>query len=218
MKGLAIQMQKSPYDILGIGTNATDEQIKEAYKILARRYQSDGYGTSSLSDIARRKMNELDEAYDEIMLSRRAGGANNSRYNEYSGNTYTETQSKYPDIRAKIYANRVDDAETLLDGILPDSRDAEWYYLKGLIAQQRGWFEEAERCFASACEMDGKNAEYASAYNKIYNKRSGGYRTARGRTGAPANGRQCSMCDICSGLLCLDCLCECMGVDCISCC
>lgn len=212
-------MQKSPYEILGIGPNATDEEIKDAYRKLARRYQTDEYGTAPLSDIARQKMRELDAAYDEIIHHKRrpTGAAYDKGQHTGSARSYTSPHSSFPDIRAKISAGRIDDAEVLLNGTLPEGRNAEWHYLKGIIAQQRGWFDEAEGYFSQACQLDPSNIEYASAYNRIHNNRSGGYRTARG-FGTGSQGRQCSTCDICSGLICADCCCECMGGDCIPCC
>ncbi|MDR1630278.1 MAG: DnaJ domain-containing protein [Oscillospiraceae bacterium] len=214
-------MQRNPYEVLGIDPNATDDQLKDAYKRLARKFQADEYKASPLSEIAKQKMRELDEAYDAIVQSRRtaqSGYGGQARQQAYSADySYGGAQqSAYPDIRAKISANRIDDAETLLDGIPPNMRDAEWNYLKGFISQQRGWFDEAERYFTSACEMDPSNIEYASAFNRVRNNRTGGYRTARGR--GRQNSRECSGCDVCSGLLCADCCCECMGGDCISCC
>ncbi|MEG2081148.1 MAG: molecular chaperone DnaJ, partial [Oscillospiraceae bacterium] len=130
----------------------------------------------------------------------------------YSNADYTSDQSQYPDVRAKINANRIDDAETILDGIPKDVRNAEWYYLKGQIQQKRGWFDEAYKNYSSACQMDPSNIEYTNAFNSLNNNSNGGYKTS-GKTGGG-----CSSCDLCSGLLCADCCCECFGGDIIPCC
>ena len=90
-------------------------------------------------------------------------------------------------------------------------RNAEWYYLKGIVHHRRGWLEEAIKNYQTACSMDPTNNEYSAALNGINNSRNGGYRTAKsGNSG-------CSGCDICSGLLCADCCCECFGGDIIPC-
>ena len=47
-----------PYQILGVSRNATDEQIKQAYKELARKYHPDNYANNPLSDLAEDKMKE----------------------------------------------------------------------------------------------------------------------------------------------------------------
>ncbi|MEG2081147.1 MAG: DnaJ domain-containing protein, partial [Oscillospiraceae bacterium] len=49
----------NPYSVLGVSENATDEQIKDAYRNLARKYQTSEYGANPLSDIAASKLAEL---------------------------------------------------------------------------------------------------------------------------------------------------------------
>lgn len=211
-------MSDNPYKVLGVNEDATDDQIKDAYRTLARKYQSDNYSSSPLSDIAKNKMDELDKAYDDIMARRGQGAgssshasANNSNYGGYNTAYNNYSQSQYPDIRANINSGRIDDAETVLDGIPKDSRNAEWYFLKGQIQQRRGWFDESYKNYSTACRMDPQNREYSAAFNSLNNNSSGGYRT----THHSGNG---GVCDVCSGLLCADCCCECMGGDLIPCC
>ena len=63
----------NPYEVLGISRNATDEQVKNAYRELARKYHPDNYADNPLSDLASEKMKEINDAYDAIMAERRAG-------------------------------------------------------------------------------------------------------------------------------------------------
>lgn len=199
----------NPYAVLGIPENATDEQVKDAYRRLARQYQDDTVQNGPLADIARQKMTELDAAYDAIVAARRGqtayGNTNRSSYQNTNYNTYSYSGSQFSDIRAQIRAGRMDDAEMLLDGIPREQRTAEWYFLKGQIQQRRGWFDEAYSNLSKACQMDPQNSEYAAAFNSLNNNARGGYRQTRGGG--------CSACDICSSLLCADCCCECMGGD-----
>ena len=60
--------------------NATDEEIKNAYRELARKYHPDNYIDNPLSDLAGEKMKEINEAYDEIMNTRRGGGKKSDNY------------------------------------------------------------------------------------------------------------------------------------------
>ena len=102
----------------------------------------------------------------------------------------------------------------LLDGTPAGSRDAEWYFLKGSVLYKKGWLEEAYNHFATAVRMDPGNMEYRTALNQMNMQRqTGGYRTSRQN-----HSGGCSGCDMCSGLLCADCCCECAGGDLISCC
>ena len=195
---------RDPFEVLGLDRSASDDQVRDAYRELARLYSDAG----SMPDPAR--MREIDTAYDEIILGRTGNGGST-----YSGSTYTyNVPGGLGDIRAKIKSGRIDDADTLLDGIPVSNRTAEWYYLKGTVQHRRGWLEDAARNFEQATRLDPSNAEYRRAYNAINSDRSGGYRTAKGSS----NNSGCSACDICQGLLCADCCCECMGCDLIRCC
>lgn len=199
-----------PYEVLGIQPNATDEEVKAAYREMARKYHPDNYSNNPLSDLAQEKMQEINEAYDTIIRQRRQGGGQPGRQG-YSANG--ARTSRFNDIRNMINSNRIMDAETLLDGTPNQARDAEWYFLKGTVLYKKGWLEDAFNHFSTACRMDPSNQEYRMALNQMNMQRqSGGYRTT---------GRQnvgCTGCDVCQGLICADCCCECMGGDLIRCC
>lgn len=208
-------MNNSPYSVLGISENASEAEIKDAYRSLARKYQAELSKGSPYSDDARRKMEELDMAYDRIMQLRSGAGANNSSYYG-SQNNYDagyNGNSQFYDVRDRIKEGRIDDAETILDGIPKDMRSAEWYYLKGQIQQRRGWFDEAYKNYSKACQKEPQNPEYTNAFNALNNNANGGYRQTR-----RSSDSDCSTCDICSGLICADCCCESLGGDLIPCC
>ncbi len=195
---------RDPFEVLGLAPGASDDQVRDAYRELARRYSDAG----SMPDPAR--MSEIDAAYDEIILNRTGNGSAS-----YSEPTYTyNVPNDFGDIRAKIKSGKIDDAETLLDGVPVSNRSAEWYYLKGTVQHRRGWLEEAARNFEQASQLDPSNSEYRRAYNSINSDRSGGYRTERSNGGNSG----CSACDMCQALLCADCCCECFGCDLIRCC
>ena len=63
----------NPYRILGVSPNATDDEIKQAYRELARKYHPDKYRDSDLADLAEEKMKEINAAYEEIRKQRSSG-------------------------------------------------------------------------------------------------------------------------------------------------
>ena len=210
---------KNPFETLGIPKTADDEQVNQAYKELARKYSDDKYNNGPLSGVAQKKMQEINDAYDTIVLNRgsvfgsaQTGGQPNDGTQNNPYWQAGQTHSEYSDIRATIQNGRIDDAETLLDGIPPNLRNAEWYYLKGTVQYRRGWLEEAVKNYQTACSMEPGNEEYNAALRGLNHSRGGGYRADRSRSGG------CSGCDICTGLLCADCCCECLGGNLIPCC
>lgn len=201
-----------PYKVLGVSRDASDEEIKKAYYELARKYHPDNYSGNPLFDLVEEKMKEINEAY-EMIRKQRASGASSS---SYDSRTYSSSSSSpiYAEIRRMINAGDFLGAESMLDSIPEDERGAEWNFLRGCVLTQKGWYYDAQKAFESACFMDPNNPEYRSALNNIRNSASAynrGYRT-------DTFGGGCSACDLCTTLICADCLCECCGSDLISCC
>ena len=67
-------MTKNPYDVLGVSQNASDDDIKKAYRDLTRKYHPDANVNNPLADLAEEKFKEVQEAYDVIMKEREQGG------------------------------------------------------------------------------------------------------------------------------------------------
>lgn len=68
-----------PYSVLGVSPNASDEEIKKAYRELARKYHPDNYQNNPLADLAEEKMKEINEAYETITKQRSGGGGSYQR-------------------------------------------------------------------------------------------------------------------------------------------
>ena len=211
----------NPYEVLGIDPSASDEAVKDAYRELAKKYHPDNYADSPLKDVADQKMAEINAAYDEVMNSRRKNGVDPQYASDASGSSKSSYNSSFSDIRIMIQQNRLVEAEELLDGIPLDKRDAEWYFLKGSIFYSRGWLEDALTHFESACKLNPNNMEYRAALNRMGWQRNGnmsGYGQGQYRQPGQQRVAGCTPCDVCSGLICTDCCCECMGGDFIPCC
>ena len=206
-----------PYKVLGVSPAATDDEVKEAYRNLAKKYHPDQYADSPLKELADEKMKEINEAYDAITDLRRGRAQYNTGYNgaAYGGTYSTGGSSGFNDVRSLIMSGRIIDAEQILNGVPPERRNAEWYFLKGSVLYRRGWLEEAKDHFSRACQMDPGNGEYSAALNQAMNQRGGVYGGYNPNMNSMAG---CNACDMCSTLMCADCCCECMGGDLIPCC
>ena len=179
--------------------------MKSAYRSLAKKYHPDNYADSPLADLASEKMKEINEAYDQIVNERknRASGGSYGRQRQAYGGS-----AEYLDVRNLIVANRIADAEQILDGVPPESRSADWYFLKGTILYKRGWLNEAYDDLAHACQMDPSNEEYRAALTQLGNQRSGMY--GGYNPNVPASG-SCTGCDVCTSLCVAQTCCDCFG-------
>lgn len=196
-----------PYKVLQVSPNASDEEVKTAYRELARKYHPDNFNGNPLSDLATEKMQEINDAYDRIMEMRRGS--------RDSGGSYSQGQdgarpSQFADIRRLINSRRITEAEELLDGVPHNRRDAEWHFLKGTVQQFRGWLDDAYNSYATACNLDPGNAEYKNAFSQLEWQRRNGQPRYRGYSAAPISGG-CTVCDACAALYCMNCLCNCLG-------
>ena len=67
-----------PYRILNVDSSCSEEELKTAYRNLLKEYSADLNAPSPQNELAQQKINELNDAYDEIMNIRRGGGASRS--------------------------------------------------------------------------------------------------------------------------------------------
>lgn len=186
-----------PYSVLGVSSNASDEEIKKAYRELARKYHPDNYQNNPLADLAEEKMKAINEAYEAIQKMRE-GGQNTGRPGGYQSRTTYSGQGQDPAfarIRMLINSGNISQAEAALDEMSDHS--AEWYFLRGAVAYRKGWLDEAMQNYQIACQMDPNNMEYRQALAMM--QRSGG--------GGSYGNAGMDMSDCCTTYLCLRCLC-----------
>lgn len=206
----------NPYKVLGVNEGATNEEIRAAYLSLVKKYHPDKYTDPDMKQLANEKLKEINEAYDQ--LTKNPGKTASSGYSGAAygagghGGSYSGPEAdRFVRARSLINAGNLDGAKTILDGI--QTRNAEWYYLYGIIYLRQGWYDKAREFLGRAYRTEPGNAEYAQAYNTL---RYTGNPYSRPRQSTSYG--NCSACDICSGLMCADCCCECMGGDLIRCC
>ena len=206
----------NPYKVLGVNEGATNEEIRAAYLSLVKKYHPDKYTDPDMKQLANEKLKEINEAYDQ--RTKNPGKTASSGYSGAAygagghGGSYSGPEAdRFVRARSLINAGNLDGAKTILDSI--QTRNAEWYYLYGIIYLRQGWYDKAREFLGRAYRTEPGNAEYAQAYNTL---RYTGNPYSRPRQSTSYG--NCSACDICSGLMCADCCCECMGGDLIRCC
>ena len=213
---------KDPYTTLGVKRDATDDEIKTAYRTLVRKYHPDNYADDNpLKELATEKMQEINEAYDEIQKQRQSGGSSTGSGSSYSGSSYnSHTNSSYGPyvaIRNSLNARRFGEAERALMAIEESERVAEWHYLYCIVLMHKGRVNDAMRELEMACNMDPGNMEYQKA-KEMFNTQTRGYgSTYYGGSGRPYRSTSDDAFNCCANLICMDCLCECLGGDLIRC-
>ena len=186
---------RDPYSVLGVSQSASDDEVKKAYRELARKYHPDNYQNNPLADLAEEKMKEINEAYDTITKQR--SGASSGGYGGYQQSYQQDYQQKtanpaYAQVRSLINAGNLAQAEQLLYGVV--QRDGEWYFLSGSIAYRKGWLDEAMQNYTRAVQMEPNNMEFRQALALIQRGPMGGYR--------PAGYGTAATCDPCTTYLC----------------
>lgn len=206
-------MITNPYEVLGVSGNASNDEIKRAYRDLSRKYHPDSYADNPLADLAEEKFKEVQEAYDQIMQEREGGGSSYS----YGYNSGQQTAGgSYQDVELQAAINfvnnrRYQDALRVLSRL--PSRTAKWYYCSAAAHYGLGNNVQALNDAQTAVNMEPNNMEYRSLLNQLqwnsqrYQTRSYGGMTGGGRGNLPTTGNCC--CD----LWIADSCCECMGGD-----
>ena len=195
---------RDPYEVLGVSPDAGDDEVKKAYRDLARKYHPDNYINNPLADLAEEKMKEINEAYDAITKGRTGGsGGGYAQSYDYGGGTSYQWQRKsagtgiYAQARQAINYNDLEEAERLLQGA--PSRNGEWYFLMGKINYRRGWLDEARQNYQIAVQMEPNNMEYRQALDVM---RQGGYGYQPDMMGT-----SCDAMDCCTAMMCMNCMC-----------
>lgn len=181
---------RDPYQVLGVASTASDEEVKKAYRELARKYHPDNYHDNPLADLAQERMKEINEAYEEVQAQRKRGASSTGGYGPGSSYGYQQTGYGYQSggyqtgagygytgtlgrVRLAIQQGDLNLAEELLNA--QSDHNAEWNYLKGVLCHRRGWMDEAHRYFQTAVQMAPDNVEYQRALDMAEGRQPSSY-------------------------------------------
>ena len=169
-------MTGDPYKILGVSPDASDEEIKKAYRRLAMKYHPD---RNPGDEEAARKMQEINAAYEAIKNPEKAGANPYQGYDPYGatqdeGDPYLRSATQY--IRFRRYGEALNVLENCR------KRDARWYYLSALANDGLGNQVTALEHIRKAVSMDPGNYQYLQALEMMenggaYRQQAGQYRT-----------------------------------------
>jgi len=85
----------NPYDVLGVPRTATDAEVKEAYRALAKKYHPDNYSNApDIADVAADKMREVNEACNTVMKERKNGGSSSAGAGSASNSGGAQSSAK----------------------------------------------------------------------------------------------------------------------------
>ena len=184
---------RDPYEVLGISRDASEQQVQDAYRKLAKKYHPDlNPGDTS----AQKKMAEINVAYEEIKSGRARyqdysrpqsggasyGGARGSYGSPYGGfNPFdffggsfsgyqqrTQQQSRgdrFDPVRHYVNAMRYNEALYALSQI--QSRDGQWYYLSAIANYGLGNRVTALNHIDEAIRMEPGNYAYEQVRQQI---------------------------------------------------
>ena len=161
-------MIDDPYSVLGLTPDASDEEVKRAYRALAKKYHPD---MNPGDQHAAEMMNQINAAYDQIKNPQPRVNTQQRSYQEdpfagwyrqgyqdaWSGGDPMESARRY------IFVQEYERALRELSTVPEAQRTAQWYYLAAVANTNLGNRVLGYEQITRACAMDPANAEYAAA-------------------------------------------------------
>ncbi len=213
-------MIDDPYKVLGVSPDASDEEIKKAYRRLAKKYHPD---LNPGDAVAAKKMQEVNAAYEQIKNPEKAspsggGYGGYSSYDPFGGyyrrSSYGETPQGDPYQQAAYRYLRFGQYREALNALENSAeRDARWYYLSAVANDGLGNQVTALEHIRRAVSMEPDNATYLRALDRMENGGSTYREHAEDYTGYGMRDSYCTRVCLCNLLMWC-----CSGGRCMMCC
>lgn len=197
-------MNQENYRILGVSEFASDEELKEHYEELKKKYGEERWLDGEAGNEAARMLNRVEAAYQEILEERRTKKTD-------SGSGILE------EVAADIKKDDLSAAQQKLDDC--NDRGAEWHYLQSVLFFRKNWMNESKKQLEIAMQMNPAEGKYKDAYDRLmghmdYQNRSAYAENPDGQTQSvhpeeneQMGGSACSQClGYCYTCLCVNCI------------
>ncbi len=189
-------MMDDPYQVLGVSPNASDEEVKQAYRRLAKKYHPDRNPGDAE---AAKRMQKINAAYEQIKNPEKARPDPGQGYGHYGydpfGGAYRQQAPRGDHYQQAAYRylqyGRYQEALNALNSAT--ERNARWYYLSALANDGLGNQVTALEHIRRAVSMEPDNQEYLRALDMLegggtsYRQQAGSFRgfTSTGGPCAP---------------------------------
>ncbi len=171
-----------PYSVLGVSRDASDEEIKKAYRRLSRKYHPDANINNPNKDQAEEKFKEVQQAYEQIMKEREygatgGGGGYDGGFGGFGGfGGYGQggpRRTEYQDeeqIRRQAAANYIQsghyqEALNVLSSL--GQKNGEWYYLSAMANMGLGNNVNALNDIREAVRLEPDNMQYKMLLQRL---------------------------------------------------
>lgn len=156
-----------PYKILGVPHDASEEDIKKAYRRLAKKYHPDVNKTPG----AEATFKKIQNAYQQAMDMKKNGGQ--SFWHQSYQQSYQQQgnySSAYQNVINYLNMGQYQAAYNVLVNI--EERGADWYYLYAIANYGMGNQIAAMEAAETACQMDPSNPQYRQLYAQMQQGRT----------------------------------------------
>lgn len=210
-----------PYKVLGVSYNASEEEIKKAYRNLSRKYHPDANVGNPNQKEYEEKFKEVQQAYNMIMDQKQGKGQAQQAYGDdfwgFGGQGFGGQRAGYQQGETKDEQYMRSAANYIQNGYYREGlnvleqvhdRNGQWYYYSAFANYKVGNNAIAIDHARTACALEPDNYYYANLLNQLqggetrYQQRSSQYGGNPSMAGSNYCGQICGTClvmNLCCG-------------------